>query len=232
MWAALDWLFPPVCGGCGAPATRWCLNCQEKIQLIIDPVCDVCGLPQAHTGLCNRCKQSTPSFKALRSWTVFESPVQNALHRLKYRRDIGLGEILAGQMSEFVVGLNWPVEAVLPIPLGRKRLRERGYNQVAMVALPLSLQLGLRYCPDVLVRAKETRSQVGLSAVERQENVQGAFQANAKKANGRIFLLIDDVSTTGSTLSSAAEALYKSGARDVYAVTIARALPHHDLKVV
>ena len=226
MWTALDWLFPPICGGCGVSGTRWCLECRKKIRSIPDPICETCGLPQARIGACSKCHDSHPSYKALRSWAIFESPVQNALHRLKYRRDIGLGEMLASQMLEFVRGLGWPLEIIVPIPLGRKRLKERGYNQVAMVALPLSMQLGLKYYPDALVRAKETRSQVGLSAVERQENVRYAFQANTNKVKGRTVLLVDDVATTGATLSSAADALYISGARDVYAVTIARALSH------
>jgi ComF family protein len=121
---------------------------------------------------------------------------------------------------------------LMPIPLGKKRLKERGYNQVAMVALPLAMQLGLDYKTNVLVRARETRSQVGLSAGERQENVKGVFEVDTAKVNGKIVLLMDDVSTTGATLSSAAEALYASNARDVYAVTVARALPHHSLKIV
>jgi len=232
IWTALDWLFPPVCGGCGVSETRWCSECQGKIQAIPEPVCEICGLPQTYNGVCNQCQKKAPSFKTLRSWTVFEDPVRSALHRLKYRRDIGLGEVLADQMYEFVVGLNWPLEIVLPIPLSKKRLSERGYNQVGMVAYPLSLRLRLAYRPDALVRAKETRSQVGLSAVERQENVQSAFRAESKRVKGSAILLVDDVSTTGATLSSAADALYKSGVRDVYAVTVARALPHHGLKVV
>ena len=168
----------------------------------------------------------------LRSWAVFDNPVQAALHRLKYRRDIGLGEALSNQFAGFVAGLGWPIEIVLPIPLGRKRFKERGYNQVAMVAMPLALQLGLSYSSKALVRARETRSQVGLSAIERRENVREAFLADVKKVNGRNILLMDDVSTTGATLSSAAEALYASGAREVFAVTIARALPHHSIKIV
>jgi len=151
---------------------------------------------------------------------------------LKYRRDIGLGEALSNQMSEFVKQLDWPINMLVPIPLGKRRLRERGYNQVAMVAMPLSMQLGLDYEPGALVRARETRSQVGLSAVERQENVRDVFLVDTKKVSGRTVLLIDDVSTTGATLSSAADALYASDAREVYAVTIARALPHHGLKLV
>jgi competence protein ComFC len=133
--------------------------------------------------------------------------VREALHRLKYRRDIGLGEALSNQMSGFIEQLGWPIDALIPIPLGKKRLKERGYNQVAMVAMPLSIQLGLDYLPSALVRARETRSQVGLSAAERQENVRDAFFADKKKISGRTILLMDDVSTTGATLSSAAEAL-------------------------
>lgn len=231
-WASLDWLLPPVCGGCGKAGFRWCSECCEKIQSVSDPVCDVCGLPQEQSGLCKRCQQKRPSFQLLRSWAVFENPVQEALHRLKYRRDIGLGEALSVQMSGFVKQLNWPVDTLIPIPLGKKRLEERGYNQVAMVSAPLSMQLGYAYRPRALIRARETRSQVGLSAAERQENVQGAFLADKTKVDGRNILLMDDVSTTGATLSSAAEALYAAGARDVYAVTIARALHRHGLKIV
>jgi len=197
-----------------------------------DPICDVCGLPQAHFGLCDRCQQNRPSFKMLRSWAVFEDPVQEALHQLKYRRNVGLGEALATQMSMFVVQLGWPVDAIVPIPLGKKRLKERGYNQVAMVAKPLSLRLGIDYRPAALVRARETRSQVGLSATERKQNVLNAFQADKNRVDGRTVLLMDDVSTTGATLSSAAEALSASGAKEVYAITIARALPHHSLKLL
>ena len=225
-------MFPPVCGGCGCPGTRWCQDCQKKVQAIEEPVCTVCGLPQAHSGICERCEEKRPSFKLLRSWSVFEEPVRKALHRLKYRRDIGLGEALSNQMSGFVVQLEWPVDTLIPIPLGKKRLKERGYNQVAMVALPLSIRLGLDYYPAALARARETRSQVGLSAIERQKNVQNAFFADETKVSGRSVLLMDDVSTTGATLSSAAEALYASGAKEVYAITIARALSHHSLKLV
>jgi predicted amidophosphoribosyltransferase len=101
-----------------------------------------------------------------------------------------------------------------------------------MVARPLSLQLGIDYRPAALVRARETRSQVGLSASERKQNVSNAFQADKDKVGGRTALVMDDVSTTGATLSSAAEALYASGAKEVYAITVARALSHQSLKIV
>lgn len=107
-------------------------------------------------------------------------------------------------------------------------MRERGYNQVAMIAKPLAMALGVEFVPGALTRRKETRSQVGLSKQERRKNVDGAFQAGGK-VKGRNILVLDDVSTTGSTLSSSAVALYASGAKNVYALTVARALPHHGL---
>jgi len=208
------------------------MECQNDVQVITGKVCDVCGLPQDGANLCLRCQRSRPAYKCLRSWSIFESPVREALHRLKYRRDVGLGEALSNQILNFVQQLGWPLDVLVPIPLGKRRHRERGYNQVAMFAKPLSMQLGLTYMPNALSRVKETRSQVGLSADERQKNVTGAFKADTEKVKSRAILLMDDVSTTGATLSSAAEALLSAGAREVYAVTVARALPHHGLQIV
>ena len=94
---------------------------------------------------------------------------------------------------------------------------------------PLALAMDIQFAPKALVRCKETRSQVGLSKQERQKNVDGAFQASAG-VKGKTILVLDDVSTTGSTLSSSAEALFASGAKNVYALTVARALPYHGLK--
>ena len=92
--------------------------------------------------------------------------------------------------------------------------------------------MNIAYAPQALSRDHETRSQVGLTKVERHLNVRGVFNAEAKCVNGRVILLIDDVATTGSTLSSCAEALYASGARDVFGLTVARALTRHGLQAV
>lgn len=168
----------------------------------------------------------------MRSWLVFDSPIRQALHRLKYRRDVGLGDALAAQMAEHVVSLEWPLDAIVPVPLGAKRLRERGYNQTALIARPLALALGLHYQPAALRRTRETRSQVGLSAPERRENVRNAFSAEPQLVRGKTILVLDDVATTGSTLSSCAEALLSAGAKDVFALTVARALARHGLDQV
>ncbi|MBM4428246.1 MAG: ComF family protein [Chloroflexi bacterium] len=230
-WNALDLLFPPTCGGCGKNGSRWCVECQERVMQLNGILCDVCGLPQDRSGVCDLCLADRPHFHSLRAWTAFEAPVQHALHRLKYRRDIAMGDALAAQMTSFVMDLDWPIDMVVPIPLGRNRMKERGYNQVAMIAKPLAMALEIRYAPHELMRNKETRSQVGLSREERRVNVKEAFHAGAG-AIGKNILVMDDVSTTGSTLSAAAMALYAIGAKEVYALTVARALPHHGLRHV
>lgn len=231
VWSTLDLLFPATCGGCGKSGTRWCSSCQYSVKTLNGIVCEVCGLPQEKPGVCRACLASRPRFISLRAWGVFEGPLQSALHQLKYRRDLSMGDALAAGMMEFVHNLNWRVDLIVPIPLGKQRIRERGYNQVAMIAKPLAMGLGLQYSEKALLRRKETRSQVGLTREERHKNVHDAFQA-APEVKGRSILVMDDVSTTGSTLSSGAEALYAAGAEHVFALTVARALSHHDLRQV
>jgi ComF family protein len=233
IWAGLDLLLPPNCGGCGEPGSRWCDDCRKKVINIGEPFCEICGIPLFNkNGICSGCKKERPCYRMLRSWSAFDDPVKTALHRLKYRRDLGLGEALASQLINFVDNLHWPIDMIIPVPLGKKRQVERGYNQVGLISRPLSLAMNLAYAPWALSRNHETRSQVGLTKQERHLNVRGAFTAEAKRVNGRVILLIDDVATTGSTLSSCAEALYAAGARDVFGLTVARALTRHGLKTV
>jgi ComF family protein len=165
----------------------------------------------------------------MRSWAVFDSPIQNGLHTMKYRGNIAFGESLALHMVDFVRSLRWPIEILIPVPLGKKRLKERGYNQVGLVARPLAYQMGLRYEPHALWKTRETRSQVGLTAVQRTENVHKAYQADTKIVEQRNILLMDDVATTGSTISACTQAMLSAGAKEIYVLTIARALSHHSL---
>lgn len=148
---------------------------------------------------------------------------------MKYRRNIGLGEAFATQMADFVRSLGWRAELLLPVPLGKNRLKERGYNQVALVARPLAYEVELDYNPDALWKARETRSQVGLTVSQRRENVEGAYQADIRAVKDKAVILMDDVATTGSTIIACTAALLSAGAKEVYAITIARALSQHGL---
>jgi ComF family protein len=149
--------------------------------------------------------------------------MRKAIHRLKYQHDLGLGEILSQYMVRGYLIQKWQVDLVIPVPLSLDRLAERGYNQASLLAKPFSFTLDLDFRPQALTRVRETRSQVGLSAQERRTNVQEAFLAKPKEVESRKILLIDDVTTTGSTLNACAAALMEAGAAQVYCLTLARA---------
>lgn len=208
---------------------RWCPECQKQVEVLGESVCQVCGTPLPSGIRCRSCEEFRPPYYAMRSWAAFAGPLRRALHTLKYRRNLALGEALARQMFPFVQGLGWTVDCLVPVPLGKARLKERGYNQVALVAASLASLMHWQYLPQALKRVRETRSQVGLSAAERRLNVQDAFQAQARLVVGKTVLVMDDVATTGSTLVACATALLEAGAHKVYALTIARALPKYGL---
>jgi ComF family protein len=156
---------------------------------------------------------------------VYGGPVRQAVHSLKYKRNMALGEIFSREMIACLSQLSWKIDVVIPVPLGIARLAERGYNQAALLARPVALGLGIPYQPNGLGRARETASQVDLDAKERKRNVRGAFRARPAIVKGRNVLLIDDVATTGATLDACAEALLAQEASAVYAFTLARTAP-------
>jgi len=224
LWSGLDLLFPPSCGGCGKLGTRWCIECQQNLTRVPLPVCETCGSPQAVIGICQECQITRPAFFALRSCSVYKEPIRPALLKLKYRREIALGEALAWNVAAFLDGLGWQADSVVPIPLSGQRLMERGYNQVDLIAHPLARLMGWQYSRGALCRSRHTRSQVGLAGAERRKNVLAAFTAESRFVTGKTILLVDDVATTGATLSSASASLMEAGADRVYALTVSRAL--------
>jgi ComF family protein len=223
-WQSLDWIYPPACGGCGLKGERWCQSCNQQAEVIGSRVCTRCGEPLPAVAVCPACQKRTSPFQSVRSWAAFSGPVRAALHRLKYRRDLGLGEALSHPLKGFFLSLNWQVDLIVPVPLSRARLKERGYNQVSLLARPMALATGLRYQPQALERVRDTPSQVGLSSRQRRENVSGAFRGDSSLAKGRRILVIDDVMTTGATLEACAQALVEAGASAVMGLTLARAV--------
>jgi len=225
LWSSLDLFFPPSCGGCGKLGSRWCQACQQRLTPLPFPLCDVCGKPQPQPGICNECKTTRPAFSALRSCFVYTEPARPALIRLKYHREIGLGEALAWHLAVYLDELRWQADLILPVPLSEQRFVERGYNQVDLIAHSLARLVDWQYAPAGLRRIRHTDSQVGLNVTARKINVKGAFQAESRIVAGKTILLIDDVTTTGSTLESSSWALLQARAASVYALTFARALP-------
>jgi len=149
--------------------------------------------------------------------------LRSAILRLKYRHDVALGDVFSRFLVRCFMRQGWNVDSVIPVPLGLDRIAERGYNQASLLARPFAYELGLDYLPRAVKRVRETRSQVGLSIQERHDNVSDAFLARQSVVSGRRILLIDDVTTTGSTLNSCAGALLNAGAIQVFGLTLARA---------
>jgi ComF family protein len=223
-WTGLDWLYPPNCFGCDMIGVRWCQSCQDRLKRISSPICPCCGYPNDTENLCQTCDRRPPVYDGLRSLTAFDGSLKTAFHRLKYRGDIGLGEALSQPLVGLFNDLDWKVDLVTPIPSGGERLKKRGYNQAALIALPFALATGIRYRPKYLIRLRETPTQVGLSAKDRRENMANAFGSIHTGVFDKSVLIIDDVTTTGATLDVAASALRKVGAKRVYCLTVARSL--------
>jgi competence protein ComFC len=229
-WAMIDWLYPPSCAGCGCSGSRWCSICQSNTAQIGQQVCEQCGEPNNAAGICLLCQHSPPAFTAVRSWAIYGGVVRQALHALKYRQNIALGDTLSVPLLHLYNELNWQIDIIVPVPLSNKRKRSRGYNQSALLARPLSLAAGIPYRANALQRVRDTVSQVGLSGKERSINVRGAFAAQSKFVRGKTILVIDDITTTGATIQNCAAALLEAGAVNVYGLTVARAIPetHND----
>jgi ComF family protein len=222
LWAGLDWLYPPRCGGCNRQGVRWCEQCNSSTDILTSPICPICGKVQKNTHLCNECRSTPPHFDVLRSWAVYRGPLREAILRLKYKRDVALGDTLSRPMIARLQSLQWSIDMIIPVPLGVARFVERGYNQAALLARPLALATQISYIPKALMRVRETRSQVDLTANERKINMRGAFQASGEWVKGRTVLVVDDVATSGATIDACAAALLEAGAAHVYGLTLAR----------
>jgi competence protein ComFC len=227
-WTGIDWIYPPHCGGCQKFGERWCTDCQSKVVKFTKSVCPKCGSNEPHAHLCAHCKSSPPEITGMRSWGKYAGPLREAIHQLKYKHDLGLGEALSVHLIDTLKQASWIVDLITAVPLSVNRLAERGYNQSNLLARPVALAVNVPFQPNAISRARETISQVGLSARERKANVQDAFAANPSLVKGKAVLILDDVMTTGATLLNCSSALLKAGAKEVYGLTLAKAVLEDD----
>jgi competence protein ComFC len=229
-WTMLDWLYPPNCGGCGKSGTRWCKVCAQNTPEIESAICPICGDINIDEQPCQRCQTLPVHFTSLRSYTIYQGAIREAVHKLKYGGDKSLGDVLAQMMISSLEKLNWSLDIVTSVPLGLVRLAERGYNQANLLARPIALYMNLPFSAKILSRVRETKTQVGLSIKERQENMNDAFKAVAEQVDGKNILIIDDVATSGATINACAKAMLAAGASKVYGYTLARAIldPHQE----
>jgi len=222
--------FPPACPLCGHTFPNdwsdvFCGSCLTGFRPLPDAHCPVCSLPFSGTSnsshLCGRCIKQPPAYTKVYAVGLYDQSLRRAIHQLKFNRKVGLDRPL-GKLLEQTIASDLSVDLVVPVPLHRKRLQQRSYNQALLLAREFA---GIRKLPvaeDLLVKVSETESQQGLSAKERVKNRQGAFALQGD-VSGMTILLIDDVMTTGATVESCSQVLLAAGAGAVYVAVVGRA---------
>ncbi len=240
-------LFPSNCRLCRTPLVNVsripvCEECLAAIQPVRVPQCLICGdrLVSAQLlmgdGRCVNCRKCEPEFERAVSFGEYADALRGLIHLLKYDSVTPaarpLGRMLAEAIAELLAGYRGSPPMVVPVPLHKRRLRDRGFNQSELIARAAVRQLPerLELASEVLIRRRETISQVGLSREERMANVRNAFGVrDSVRLPGRTVIVVDDVMTTGTTLSECAGVLKQAGAERVWAATVARAFQGADL---
>jgi ComF family protein len=231
--------FPAGCRICdrlltGASRVPICGDCLSTFVPAPGISCEICGRQLAgwtpkpeQALLCPACVDKTYAFDRARSFAVYEGALVDAILLLKFEQIAPLGAWFAERLSEMVCreGNAMAADVVVPVPLHRQRERERGYNQAALLSLPLAKRLHLPHKAVLLMRTRARPDKRILSLEERWESVRGAFatRPGSQVDNLRV-LLVDDVLTTGATLDACARALRDAGAKSVLGLTIARAV--------
>ena len=223
--AAVDFFMPIICVHCNAEGEFLCARCVSSISKMPRDVCRTCAEPTSeHQRLCGDCITLPPPIDRLEAAWQYGGAASSAIQALKYRQITAIARV----MSELMVhqtfspySRNANIDCVVPVPSHRDRLRERGYNQAALLAQNVAESLGMRFIEDALTKTRATSSQVDLSRQERKASLRNAFAANYNFEDARV-LLVDDVCTTGSTLMNCAVALKRAGAQRVSAVVFAK----------
>jgi ComF family protein len=229
-----DIVYPPTCPGCGVTTgthAGFCPTCWSGIRFIERPYCEVLGLPFSYDPgagiLCAQAIANPPVFDRLRAVALHEGAARGLVHALKYRDRTDLAAMMAGWMWRAGQPYLSDCHGIIPLPLHRTRLMQRKFNQSAELGRHLALLSDRPFLPSTLARIKRTSRQVGLSARAREDNVRAAFAVTPGREPdvwGKRLVLVDDVYTTGATVSSATRALKKAGAAEVTVLTFAMAI--------
>jgi len=232
----LNFCFPPRCLSCKKivnGADGLCPECFAKISFISEPLCRKCGRPfefdgiDAAGGLCRSCQHHPPPWKKLIAVTVYDDFSRRLILPLKHADETGHAKLLSLIMASVGWELLAKADMLIPVPLSRQRLFMRMYNQSALLALAIGRRIRKPAATSLLLRqSRKTDGQKGLTREEREANVKDAFKvADHAAIKGKNIVLIDDVVTTGATLSACTRTLKSAGAKSVSCLVFAKALP-------
>ncbi|HWJ72183.1 MAG TPA: ComF family protein [Kaistia sp.] len=229
---ALDLVLPPACMACGKPVATGgalCSQCWGVIRWIERPFCERLAIPFGYDigpgALSAEAIAHPPPFARLRAVCIYGAEAGHIVQALKYGDRTELAKPIGAMMARALGPVADEVDVVLPVPLHRRRLWQRRFNQSALIAEALAEAIHRPYNSSLLARIRPTRQQVGLKANERAKNVEGAFRVPAALApslKGLRVLLVDDVYTTGATVKAATRALLRGGAKAVEVAVFAR----------
>lgn len=223
--ACWRWLLPPRCLLCAAPGEAdldLCAACAAELPRN-RRCCARCALPlPTSAALCGQCQRRPPPWDA--AWAPFRYgwPLDRLESRYKFGRDLAAGRTLARLWQDEARSIDLP-QLIVPVPLHRQRLRQRGYNQALELARPLARHFGVPLRHDALLRQRATAAQTELDAVARRRNVRGAFAVRPGVALPAHVAVLDDVFTTGATLGECVRTLKRAGAQRVDVWALARA---------
>ncbi len=224
------WFFPHdcvVCGGAADAVSEICEPCRAGLPRIAD-ACARCAAPlpggAVHTQTCGRCLTRPPHFDRARALYRYDAPIDRLVQGFKYRRRLDWGRILGEALAEHLCTVAEPADAIVPVPLHRRRLRERGYNQSLELARPIGRRLAIPVLVRAVHRARPTPAQAGLSRDARRRNVRNAFNVvQPLYIADKHIAIVDDVMTSGHTVDALARALRRAGAAEVSVWVLARA---------
>ena len=210
----------------------------QAIEPIGGPTCGICGesLPviagNTAQQLCRLCQDEPPAYEKAVAYGAYDGGLRELIHLLKYEQVTPAASVLGSMLAKAVSKLSLPGAIVVaPVPLHRFKRRQRGFNQSELIvraALKKLPELHATLAPHVLERVRATVSQIGLTRPQRKENLRGAFRvAHPSTVKGASVLLVDDVFTTGTTISECARVLRRAGAEHVWVATVARTLKNH-----
>jgi ComF family protein len=221
------WLYPPVCLVCGLngrPGLDLCAGCEDDLEPLLGR-CRRCGLELVRSvELCGRCTTRLPWFAAAWPGFAYRGHVERLIQRFKFHGDLAAGRVLGTLYARRLAAMAAPrPDLMVPVPLHPRRRLRRGFNQAALLARDLGVQLRGLPWTDALRRRRPTAAQSELPADRRRGNVRGAFELIRLPVGVRHIALVDDVMTTGSTLDECARVLRRAGAARVDVWVVARA---------